>query len=182
MGCCPAVWAHAIPCAPKPDCRSTGMRWAARIIIGVGDAGFRTYVKTYKPWFIGRDAFLAQEEARKSEVVRFRFTEKGVRMAHLGDPVIDKRGKTIGYVTSCAVDKDGFLTGQAYIDLKYPRRTLRSSSSRAPRKKPAKPLQSYPLVTAPTCPMPPWSYRGSPRKIGLSYFGGAFFIKSTKKG
>ena len=85
----------------------------------VGDGGFHTYVKTYKPWFIGRDAFLAQEEARKSEVVRFRFTEKGVRMAHLGDPVIDKRGKTIGYVTSCAVDKDGFLTGQAYIDLKY---------------------------------------------------------------
>ena len=86
---------------------------------GVGDAGFRTYVKTYKPWFIGREAFLAQEEQRSSEVVRFRFTEKGIRMAHLGDPVVDKRGKTIGYVTSCAVDKDGHLTGQAYIDQKY---------------------------------------------------------------
>ena len=87
--------------------------------LGVGDAGFHTYVKTYKPWFIGRDAFLEQEENRKSVVVRFRFTEKGVRMAHLGDPVIDKRGKTIGYVTSCAIDKEGLLTGQAYIDLKY---------------------------------------------------------------
>jgi len=87
--------------------------------LGVGDAGFNTYVKTYKPWFIGRDAFLAQEENRKSVVVRFRFTEKGVRMAHLGDPVIDKRGKTIGYVTSCAIDEEGLLTGQAYIDLKY---------------------------------------------------------------
>lgn len=86
---------------------------------GVGDAGFRTYVKTYKPWFIGREAFLKQEEARKSIVVRFRFADKGVRMAHLGDPVIDKRGKTIGYVTSCAVDKEGMLTGQAYIDTKY---------------------------------------------------------------
>ncbi|MBN2043709.1 MAG: glycine cleavage system aminomethyltransferase GcvT [Anaerolineales bacterium] len=87
--------------------------------LGVGDAGFCTYVKTYKPWFIGREAFLAQEDTRKSEVVRFRFNEKGVRMAHLGDPVIDKRGKTIGYVTSCAADKQGMLTGQAYIDLKY---------------------------------------------------------------
>jgi glycine hydroxymethyltransferase len=87
--------------------------------LGVGDAGFGTYVKTYKPWFIGRDAFLEQEANRKSVVVRFRFTEKGVRMAHLGDPVIDKRGKTIGHVTSCAIDKDGLLTGQAYIDLKY---------------------------------------------------------------
>jgi glycine hydroxymethyltransferase len=87
--------------------------------LGVGDAGFRTYVKSYKPWFIGREAFLAQEELRKSVVVRFRFNDKGVRMAHLGDPVIDKRGKTIGYVTSCAVDANGMLTGQAYIDLKY---------------------------------------------------------------
>jgi glycine hydroxymethyltransferase len=85
---------------------------------GVGDAGFHTYVKTYKPWFIGRDAFVAQEDQRKSEVVRFQFNEKGVRMAHLGDPVVDKRGKTIGYVTSCAVDKTGFLTGQAYISSK----------------------------------------------------------------
>ncbi|HKJ26070.1 MAG TPA: hypothetical protein VJ965_00405, partial [Anaerolineales bacterium] len=83
--------------------------------LGVGDAGFHTYVKTYKPWFIGRDAFLEQEAERKSEVVRFQFSEKSVRMAHLGDPVVDKRGKTIGYVTSCAVDKKGFLTGQAYI-------------------------------------------------------------------
>jgi len=86
---------------------------------GVGDAGFRTYVKTYKPWFIGREAFLAQEEQRSAEVARFRFTEKGVRMAHPGDPVVDKRGKTIGYVTSCAVDKEGLLTGQAYLDAKY---------------------------------------------------------------
>lgn len=84
----------------------------------VGDAGFRTYVKTYKPWFIGREAFLKKEADRNSKVIRFRFDEKGVRMAHLGDPVLDKRGKTIGYVTSCAVDKDGYLTGQAYVDLK----------------------------------------------------------------
>jgi glycine hydroxymethyltransferase len=84
----------------------------------VGDAGFRTYVKTYKPWFIGREAFLQKEAERKAKVIRFRFNEKGVRMAHLGDPVLDKRGKTIGYVTSCAIDKDGYLTGQAYLNLK----------------------------------------------------------------
>jgi glycine hydroxymethyltransferase len=39
-------------------------------------------------------------------------------MAHNGDPVLDKRGRVIGWVTSCAVDRDGNLTGQAYIDLK----------------------------------------------------------------
>jgi glycine hydroxymethyltransferase len=86
---------------------------------GVAEGGFGTYVKTYKPWFVGREAFLAREQLRKGEVVRFRFAEKGVRMAHQGDPVIDKRGKVIGQVTSCAVDADGFLTGQAFVDLKY---------------------------------------------------------------
>jgi glycine hydroxymethyltransferase len=86
--------------------------------LGVGEGGFGTYVKTYKPWFIGRQAFLAREKARKSEVVRFRFTEKGVRMAHSFDPVVDKRGRVIGWVTSCAVDSEGYLTGQAFIDLK----------------------------------------------------------------
>lgn len=85
---------------------------------GVADAGFGSYVKTHKPWFIGREAFLEKEKNRKGVVARFRFTEKGVRMAHLGDPVLDKRGRVIGYVTSCAIDKEGFLTGQAYVDLK----------------------------------------------------------------
>ncbi len=85
---------------------------------GVAEGGFGSYVKTYKPWFIGREAFLDREAQRKAEVVRFRFPDKGVRMAHQGDPVIDKRGKVVGQVTSCAVDADGLLTGQAFVDLK----------------------------------------------------------------
>jgi glycine hydroxymethyltransferase len=86
--------------------------------LGVGDAGFGSYVKVYKPWFIGRQAYLASEAKRSGVVIRFRFNEKGVRMAHLGDPVIDKRGRVCGTVTSCAIDSQGFLTGQAYLDLK----------------------------------------------------------------
>ena len=86
--------------------------------LGVGEAGFGTYVKTYKPWFIGRQAFLEQEKNRKGVVVRFRFNEKGVRMAHSGDPVIDKRGRVIGWVSSCAVDAESYLTGQAFVELK----------------------------------------------------------------
>jgi len=85
---------------------------------GVAEGGFASYVKTYKPWFIGRKAFMAREEKRTAEVIRFRFTEKAVRMAHQGDPVLDKRGKVIGQVTSCAVDQDGYLTGQAFLDIK----------------------------------------------------------------
>jgi glycine hydroxymethyltransferase len=87
--------------------------------LGVAEAGFGTYVKLYKPWFIGRQAFLEGEKNRQGVVVRFRFSEKGVRMAHNGDPVLDHRGRVAGWVSSCAVDQDGFLTGQAFVDLKY---------------------------------------------------------------
>jgi glycine hydroxymethyltransferase len=87
--------------------------------LGVGDAGFGSYVKTYKPWFVGREGFMKQEARRTSEVVRFRFNDKGVRMAHTGDPVVDQRGRVIGQVTSCAIDSDGFLLGQAHIGLKH---------------------------------------------------------------
>lgn len=86
--------------------------------LGVAEAGFGAYVKTYKPWFIGRAAYLAREAKRKGVVVRFRFTETGVRMAHPGDPVMDKRGKVVGVVTSCAADREGYLLGQAFVDLK----------------------------------------------------------------
>ena len=87
--------------------------------LGVGQAGFGSFVKTYKPWFIGRQAYLEQEEERENIVVRFEFDEKRTRMAHLGDPIVDERGKVIGTVTSCAINSAGSLTGQAVILTKY---------------------------------------------------------------
>ncbi|HHY87834.1 MAG TPA: glycine cleavage system aminomethyltransferase GcvT [Chloroflexi bacterium] len=95
-----------------------GHEMGGELNLGVAEAGFGSFVKTYKPWFIGRSAYLAREKTRKSEVVRFRFSEKGVRMAHLGDPVLDRKGKVIGVVTSCAIDSEGFLTGQAFVEKK----------------------------------------------------------------
>jgi glycine hydroxymethyltransferase len=86
--------------------------------LGVSEAGFGSYVKSHKPWFIGREAFLVKEAKRKGIVARFRFSDKGVRMAHPGDPVLDKRGFVTGWVTSCAADSAGYLTGQAFVDLK----------------------------------------------------------------
>ena len=59
----------------------------------------------------------AREKARAGVVVRFSFTELGQRMAHNGDPVLDKKGKVIGWVTSCSLDSAGYLTGQAYVGL-----------------------------------------------------------------
>jgi glycine hydroxymethyltransferase len=85
------------------------------------EAGFGPYVKFHKPYFIGRKALLEKEATRTMEVVRFRMNEKGVRMAKLGDPVVDKRGQYIGRVTSCALDSEGFQIGLAYVDRRYNR-------------------------------------------------------------
>jgi len=95
-----------------------GQELAGPLNLGPADAGFRTFVDGTKPWFVGRSGFLAHEENRKREVVRFRFPP-GVRMAHQGDPVADKDGKLIGEVTSCSLDSEGTLTGQAYVDKKF---------------------------------------------------------------
>lgn len=92
-----------------------GNEMGGRFNLGVGEAGFVSFVKVHKPWFIGRDAFLAREAKRPGKIVRFTFNETGVRVAHLGDPVLDKRGRTIGVITSCAIDKNGYLTGQAFV-------------------------------------------------------------------
>ncbi|MCL5428761.1 MAG: glycine cleavage system aminomethyltransferase GcvT [Chloroflexi bacterium] len=95
-----------------------GQELAGPLNMGPADAGFRTFVDGTKPWFVGRSAYLAHEEKRTREVVRFRFPP-GVRMAHQGDPVTDKDGKVIGEVTSCSLDSEGTLTGQAYVDKKF---------------------------------------------------------------
>jgi glycine hydroxymethyltransferase len=92
-----------------------GQELAGARKLGIGDAGFAAYAKTYKPWFIGRSSFLQQEADRKSEIARFRFDEQGVRMAHYADPVVDRESRPIGFVTSCAIDRDGRLTGQAHL-------------------------------------------------------------------
>jgi len=93
-----------------------GQELAGPLSMSPADAGFRGSIKSYKPWFIGRDAFMAKEAKRKREIVRFRFPKKGTRPAHQGDPVVNEKGKTIGEVSSCSLDKYGTLTGQAYIN------------------------------------------------------------------
>lgn len=119
----------------------------------VAQAGFGSYVKVYKPWFIGRDAYLAGEKTRKNVVARFRFTEKGVRVAHLGDPVLDAKGKVVGMVTSCAIDSDGQLTGQALVDEKLAVEStpilIYQGASKAAGKAPAE-LKNGDRVTLPT--------------------------------
>jgi glycine cleavage system aminomethyltransferase T len=42
-----------------------------------------------------------------------------IGMAHRGDPVVNRNGERIGWVTSCAIDSERFLTGQAYLENGY---------------------------------------------------------------
>ncbi len=92
-----------------------GHELAGPLALSPAGAGFGSYVKTWKPFFIGRRSYISQEKTRKRSAVRFRMNAKGVRRPELGDPIVDKRGKVVGTVTSCAIDTDGFLLGQAVV-------------------------------------------------------------------
>jgi glycine cleavage system T protein len=92
-----------------------GHELAGPFDISPAGAGFAGYIKLHKPYFIGRSAYIEQEKTRTMQVVRFRMNERGVRMPKTGDPVINKKGQAIGYVTSAAVDVDGIILGLAYI-------------------------------------------------------------------
>lgn len=83
------------------------------------DAGFASYVKLWKPFFIGKGAYMAYEATRDHVCTRFRIDQKGGRPAHAGDPIMDRRGRVIGVVTSCSRDQEGFQTGQALLKLEF---------------------------------------------------------------
>ncbi len=96
-----------------------GHELAGPFDISPAGAGFAAYVKLHKPFFIGRQPYLETEKKRTMAVARFRMNEKGVRMPKTGDPVVNKKGQAIGWVTSAAVDVDGIILGLAYIQSRY---------------------------------------------------------------
>ncbi len=111
------------------------------------EAGFGSYVKFHKPYFVGRKALLEKEATRTMEILRFHMNDRGVRMAKLGDVVVDKRGKYIGRVTSCALDTEGFQVGLAYVDKKYNREGAQIGIIPLPHTKapPTKPVEEMSL-------------------------------------
>jgi|LSQX01.2.fsa_nt_gb glycine hydroxymethyltransferase len=95
-----------------------GHEMGGELNLTIGEAGFLPFLKLNSAWFIGREAFVKREAERTGVVARFTFDEKAVRMAHHGDPVCDMKGRMVGKVTSCAIDSQGYLTGQAFVDKK----------------------------------------------------------------
>ena len=91
-----------------------GHELAGEFDISPIEAGFGGYVKFHKPFFVGREALLRRETGMT--VVRFRMEKRGVRLPKHGDPVVDRHGRYIGRVTSCALDTAGVLVGMAYVE------------------------------------------------------------------
>jgi glycine hydroxymethyltransferase len=42
-------------------------------------------------------------------------------MPKSGDPVVNRKGRAVGWVTSAAVDVDGWILGLAYVESRYHR-------------------------------------------------------------
>ena len=113
-----------------------GHEMAGPLNLTMADAGFGGYIKLYKPFFVGREAFIRREAGRKAAIVRFRVPEKGQPRPEQLDRLIDERGKVVGYVTSCAVDREGFLLGQAYVDERCQKEGTQLMALVTPRREP----------------------------------------------
>jgi glycine hydroxymethyltransferase len=86
--------------------------------IGPVAAGFAPYCKFHKPFFVGRQHCAAQLQEGEMTVVRFRLNRSGARAIHQEDPVFGRRGRHIGWVTSCALVGDVQI-GLALINKRY---------------------------------------------------------------
>ena len=85
------------------------------------EAGFHSYVKFHKPFFVGRNAVMKRAATSDRLLVRFRVNERGVRALRGGDEgeaVVSKRGRYAGRVTSCTLAGDAQL-GLALVDRRH---------------------------------------------------------------
>ncbi len=82
------------------------------------EAGYGSFVKFHKAFFIGRRAMIEKEAGREMEIVRFRMLGKGLKTVKTGDPLVTKKGDFMGTVTSC-VHIEGTQMGLALIKRRY---------------------------------------------------------------
>jgi glycine hydroxymethyltransferase len=79
------------------------------------EAGYGSFVKFHKPFFIGRGNLLERHLKMKRAVVRFGMLAKGIRAIRPGFEVFNIEGDSIGSVTSCVL-VEGLQHGMAIID------------------------------------------------------------------
>jgi glycine cleavage system T protein len=110
-----------------------GDELAGRYNVTPIDAGYGSFVKFHKPYFIGRKAMLKAAQERDMEIVRFKMDEKGVKVVKTYDPVANERGEFIGNITS-SVSIEGYQWGLAYIKRKHHRIGAKINIYPLPRK------------------------------------------------
>ena len=93
-----------------------GHELAGPLDLNPSDAGFPSYVKLYKPFFIGKAAYIAYETKRQGRLARFRLDEEHAPVPGLGDVIVNHRGRVVGTVTSCSLDSEGRLTGLGWVE------------------------------------------------------------------
>ncbi|MBN1315812.1 MAG: glycine cleavage system aminomethyltransferase GcvT [Anaerolineales bacterium] len=89
------------------------------------DAGLGSFVKLYKPFFIGKMPYLAHEQERKAEIIRFRLVDEFGRMPGQNDIIVSLTGEVVGKVTSCSMNGEGVNIGLGYVQQGYTARGTR---------------------------------------------------------
>jgi glycine cleavage system T protein len=86
------------------------------------EAGFGSFVKLHKPFFVGRRAMVNRSRKLRRTIVRFHMLQRGARLLHPGDPVIHRRTQQImGWVTSAAPNGEGRQMGMAIVETRFAR-------------------------------------------------------------
>ncbi len=102
-----------------------GRELAGVMNLNPADAGFDPYVKLYKPYFVGKRAYIAHERERQGRLVRFRLEQDTARVPEQGDVVVSRDGQVVGAVTSGGLDSDAWPIGLAYVYTSYAGRGTR---------------------------------------------------------
>jgi glycine hydroxymethyltransferase len=95
-----------------------GHELAGPLAISQNEAGFGSYVKYHKPFFVGRDPYKTANDASTRGITRFQVSERGARALRGGEPVVNRRGRVIGQVTSCALVGERQI-GMALVEARY---------------------------------------------------------------
>ncbi|NMC69447.1 MAG: serine hydroxymethyltransferase [Myxococcales bacterium] len=80
------------------------------------EAGYGSFVRLHKPFFVGRSRMVAEAAKPARTIVRFRVPVAGGKMIRPGNVVVDgRRGEYAGVVTSCTA-VEGFQVGMALVE------------------------------------------------------------------
>ncbi|RME29431.1 MAG: hypothetical protein D6806_01390, partial [Deltaproteobacteria bacterium] len=85
------------------------------------EAGYGSYVKLHKPFFVGRQRALEWHNDRRRTVIRFAIEERGGKVVRAGSPVLaGRRNEYAGRVTSC-VSTGSRQVGMAIVESRFAR-------------------------------------------------------------